>query len=136
MNADKLLARRTEVVERHKVLESVPGSGWHKDDPQRRGSEVPPPSERPVAIQDDDRVHFVGPCADAVRAAAQKAVEEFCPPGEDDGPSSPIAIHSLKVARRVAESTGDIELGTQDFNGLALAIRHVKVTVCLTALKG
>lgn len=65
METAKLLARRQVVLERHKVLESVPGSSWHPNDPdsltRHRLGEMPL-SKRPIALLDDDRVHVVGEC--------------------------------------------------------------------------
>lgn len=75
------LKRIDEVRQRARILESVPGSGFHDNDrnsitgeycsPQRKGKCRL--SENPVAFHDERDVHFIG--EDAERVA--KAIEEY-----------------------------------------------------------
>lgn len=134
--ADKvtLETRRSQVLARHKVLESVPGSGWHKDDPAFKASGHPKLTDRPVAIHDDDTVYFVGDCVGFVREEAAAACELI---GDQavQGEIPLLDIQSCKVCGSVGSGTGDtIELTPAQFNALSYGLDKVGVHVCSTQI--
>ncbi len=76
--SEELLRRANAIRARNKVLESVPGSGYHDNDkdhlgrfcaPQRRG--LPLTSDHLVPFYSEREVHFVGPDAERAMAALQ-----------------------------------------------------------------
>jgi hypothetical protein len=80
--SQELLRRANAIRDRNRVLESVPGSGYHDNDkdhlgrfcaPQRRG--LPRISDHIVPFYGERDVHFVGPDADRAMAALQKWLE-------------------------------------------------------------
>lgn len=120
-----LLDRRNQIAARHKVLVGVSGSSWHKDDPQERARlarGAVPICDKPIALQDDDLVHVVGTCADAVR----KALATYKAP--DTHPAQ--EAHAAKIIARLPEA-GDICLGTQEWMAVARALRTVGVDCVL-----
>lgn len=134
----ELTDRREAIIRRHKTLASVPGSGWHKNDPaelKRVAAGEMPLADRVVAFIDDDRVRVVGACADRVRAAlaafADAAAKELAalPPGV----AAPhMTAYAAKIAKRVAESAGDISVGTQEWNAATHALSRTG-TQCVMA---
>lgn len=122
-----LTARRDAIIARHKTLASVPGSGWHKNDPQelkRVAGGEPPLAARVVAFQDDDRVRVVGACADRVR----ESLASFVPPTYAPGAPAPhMDGYAAKIAARVAESTGDLCVPTQEWNAVIHALKSAGV---------
>ena len=73
-----LLARRADIIARHKILESVGGSGWHRKD---AGSphmlDQMPLSERPIGFVGDDEVLFVGEDVDTVKQGLAKFAARY-----------------------------------------------------------
>lgn len=130
-----LLAARTKVIERHKTLEGVAGSGWHPDDSdsltRARRKELPL-SERPVAFLDDDRVKIVGDCA----AFVLKKLNEYLALGEPGAGADALDRQAFKAAGRVVAAAGDdaIDVGTQEWNALSHALAAVSVQVVTTGV--
>jgi hypothetical protein len=135
VDVDKIVARRNALQARHEVLESVPGSGWHKDDTTARNDRdvgLPPLSRRFIAVCDDDRLYFCGPDCAQVRLALAKFAAEFQP--EED---FAIQKFAKKMAERYAATVGDvIEMPTKEFNGVAFALNHYKLPVCTVGING
>lgn len=144
MDVAYLLKRRADVVARHALLESVPGSGYHPDDEQARGEQRKgrkPLSLRPVAIQYDGRSWLVGDDVKSVRESLGVWVDRFRTEQEDHKaaaaaagiePSAPPAQarHAERVCERVAGETTDvIELQNQEFNAVLYGLREVGVLV-------
>lgn len=144
MNATELLDRRQHVVNEHKILERVQGSGFHKSDPSVRDTpdaHLPTLSQRPVGIQDDDVVYFVGPCVPLVREALKKFLELNVGTGEKtiEGFSNIQSLTMIQHARKIADlhfkrTDEVIEVSTQDFNAITLALTSVGLPVVLTGV--
>jgi len=137
MDADlltRLLAKREETLALNRAAERTRGSGWHPGDlgaeARDRANELLL-SERPVALQVDDRVYFVGGCVGPVRAACRDYAARV-------GPA--IAKEPWAYVRRAAElaarvGAGDgpvVELPTRDFNGVLHALAEEGVQVVTT----
>lgn len=137
MDTATLLGRRQQVYDRHKTLESVPGSGWHKDDSQpreTRGRGHACLSARPIAIQDDDTVYFVGPDVAVVR----EALLRFAAGNEPTlAPDAPAQKHqAVRIAKKVAGDSGDaIELTAQQFNSALYGLSEAGLLVVVTGLE-
>lgn len=151
MDVDYLLRRRATVVARHELLESVPGSGWHRDDARARAELMEgfaAISARPVAIQNDSEFYFVGPCVAIVRTGLAKFAEEYKAAREAEARAAaeantepadmvPQLRHADRMARKFAASSGDvIELGSQQFNGVVYALNAMKVLVVVAGAVG
>lgn len=136
MQTERLLKRRQDVIDRHRVLESVPGSGYHPNDAdsrERARKGEAPLSERPVALLDDDRIHVAGPDAAAVRAALARHVESFGGAPLDRADEK----YALQISRRVAASGGELlTLPTREWNACLLALAHQGVQVVLADANG
>jgi len=139
-----LLARRRAVVDWHRTLESVPGSGWHRDDAQPRETRdrgLARLSDRPVGIQDDDLVYFCGPDVAAVTAALRGFVEKTTAGDPerlaDRLGESGLLRHALKVARRYADRTDAVlTVPSQDYNGCLFALADAGIVVVGADLRG
>lgn len=134
MQSADLLKRRAEIVERHKVLESVPGSGLHADDAEakaRAHAGHALHSERIVAIQDDDRVYVCGPDV----AVVLDACKAWLPEGEKvANPQNNVAVYAVKCCKRLLEKpAGDVlDFFTQEWNAILHALIEQKLQVVLT----
>lgn len=131
-----LLARRESVKNRLKVLCSVPGSGWHKNDANdkiRTEAGEMPVSERIVALQDDGRICIVGPDVAVVLAGLAEYVKQVDPFTIVDQ----IDKQAFLMARRVVEEEkGDaIRLHTQDWNCCNWALRKIGIQAIITDAK-
>lgn len=105
---------RDGVITHAKVLESVPGSGWHPDDADsqvRQRRKEKPLSERPVAVQDDDRVYIVGADVATVKDALKAYLEKHTAP-----PTTALDAGIIRCSRRACEAGDVICLPTQDWN--------------------
>lgn len=155
-----LLARRAEVAARAKILCSVSGSGWHKNDPaeaERRAAGHVPLTEKVIGLKDDDRVYLVGPCvatvvrglgayAEGVLAAKATRREEIAAAEAQlaADPESRVRVpeeleyaaverHAFAVARRWARFAGpELCLPVQDWNGALLALAQVGVQAVIS----
>lgn len=137
MDTTSLLARRGAVLARHKTLESVPGSGWHKDDAMFRGTGETPISKRPIAIQCDDTFYFLGDCVPVVREALEEFVEKHTSSDKEPSERTAQQIHALKIAKAVAAGSEDvIELPSQWFNSCLYALHETGVKVVTTGATG
>lgn len=137
--------RRQDILDRHKLLESVPGSGWHADDPDslvRQRHKKPPLTERIMAIQDNDRIHFVGPCAERLRkwlgTFAAKVQEMSAKAKAAEQPEPDVLNYGLKWqanvlrhAKKVLSQEGDVELSSQDWNYIISALTVMGIHVVL-----
>ncbi len=143
MDLAKLQNRRAEVAARAKLLVSVGGSGWHKDDPQEKerldkgGVSI---TKKVVGLLDDDRVYLVGD--DAVRVLAglkeyTDGIDSQKKLAFDTGGTldmTPTERHAFNVARRTtASAEGVVALSTQDWNGMLLAMSVVGVHCTLAS---
>lgn len=144
MDTDYLLKRRATIVARHETLESVSGSGWHKDDAQALGEArkgMVPISQRPVAISNDGTFYFCGPCVAAVRAhlsafvARAKAEREehlaaAKAAGVDPSERTAQAVQAEQVSAKVTGGDSDvIVLPSNEFNAILYGLREVGVDV-------
>ena len=95
MPKNDLLARAAALIERNKVLQSVPGSGYHDTDVDFHGKLVaphmrhlpggqepgaqslPPISDHVIAFFGERSVVFVGPCAERVLAALRAYRDKY-----------------------------------------------------------
>lgn len=73
---EALLAKREKVIQYHLNHESVPESPWSPSNPAMqlqtlRGDKIL--SERPISIQDDDRVFVVGECVSKVDSPSRRS---------------------------------------------------------------
>lgn len=133
MDVAKVKARRQAVIDYHKKRESIPESpmsAQHPDMRNRDGSQKILHSTRLVTIQDDDRIYVVEPDADVVRSA----LSEWLSKREDNRASSNVEQFATKSARRVSALTGDMDLGTQEWNGCLYALMEMGVPVVSTDL--
>lgn len=136
----KLLERRAAVAARHKVLASVSGSGWHKTDAQeaeRIGKGRLPLCERPIAIQDDDRVWIVGPDVGSVMEllGAFLQIQQADDVADPDREKSTMEKFAAKCANRVIAAGGDsICLPTQDWNSINFALHAAGVDCVITGI--
>lgn len=134
MDLAVLEARRATVIARHELLESVPGSGWHPDDPPRRdarGSDVVPLSQRPTQIDVDTVGYFVGPDVPVVRAAL--AAYAARPGNEDD---LPMIVQTRAIAKRLAEEDGPaIVMPGSDRNNVCLALAEEGIRIVSAGLR-
>lgn len=127
-----LVAKRERVIDRHRTLESVQGSGWHPSDPAMRqqreqGDPLCSLSEAVVAFVDDDRVRVVGPCV--------RRVWELCDAREFGGSTEAVERHADRVADRVAESesdTAELSFPSQEWNAILLVLTAARVRVVTT----
>lgn len=140
-----LLKRRQEIIDRHRTLESVPGSGYHPDDPTareaaRRGEK--PLSERIVALKDDEDICVVGPDA----ARLRQLLGTFCrklkelqaesrAAGQDEPDvlnfGLPWQICVVRYTARVMATEGDVRVPTQQWNYLNSVLQAMRVDVVL-----
>ena len=136
MDSTKLAARRQAVIDKHKQHEGVPQSPLSPQHPDMQdrdefGKSVTKMlhSERPVAIQEDDRVFLCGSCAEKFKAACA-AWDQSNPANETD---TGIIKSCRKNCKKVAAQTGDVlELSTQNFNACLHALNEQGVLVVLT----
>lgn len=132
MDLVQLQKRRSEVAARAKVLVSVGGSGWHKDDPMERDRLAKggvPITEKVVGLIDDDRVYVVGDDTKKVLAGLKCFIDGVASQKKQalesgtDLEWSPQERHALAVAKRsVATEDGVIAFSTQDWNGMLFAL--------------
>ena len=137
----KFLERRASVAARNKTIASVSGSGWHKTDPQERERIAKGHMAlcaRPIAIQDDDRIHIVGACLPIVLAGLGRFLEaEAVKDAADrDREKSTMEKFASKVCRRsLAEAGESLVLPTQDWNGVSYALHAVGIDCVLAGLQ-
>jgi hypothetical protein len=130
------LKRQKTVRELHKKVESTPGSGWHLRDPgaEKRDHETKL-SERPIAIQEDDKIHIVGEDAVKVLAGLRAYETKMTPLLNDDMPL--FKKRTLKAITRVLESKPDpnhFTVGTQTWNYCVNALADMGIHCCITDL--
>ena|ERR1700727_2031775 len=127
---------RQKVIDRHKLLESVSDCPWSPDHPIMKeqmfqGDKIL--SERPTAIQVDDRVHIVAECVPVVRAAMQSFMAKAAADPEKDLIGNGIKFQkaTIKNCERAIAQGDHMELPTQDWNYClaALAAENVKVVI-------
>jgi hypothetical protein len=139
-----LLDRRKAIVDSNTTAEKTRNSGWHPADAgaeaRERNKELSL-SERPVILQDNDRIHVVGPCCgkvtDALKAfiATLKSETDAARAAGDDDPDFlncglKYQSQAVKFAN-LAISQGDhINLTTQEWNyvNTILGVQNVQVS--------
>lgn len=143
MDLSQLQKRRSEVAARARVLVSVSGSGWHKDDPWEReriakgGVSI---AEKIVGLLDDDRVYVVGEDAKKVLIGLKcfsdgvaKQKKEALDAGIDLD-WSPQERHALSIAKRADSSaSGVLTFSTQEWNGMLFALSGTGVHCTLAS---
>lgn len=135
-----LFERREKVKARHKVLASVSGSGWHKDDEserRRRDAGEMPMAERPVAIQDDDRILIVAQDVQIVQDGLRKFLATDGAKIEANQNAEHVEKFAVKLAKRVLletkETAETITVSTQEWNGVNFALAKVGISCVLTS---
>lgn len=136
---DDLLKVTEETLAAHRALERQRGSGWHPADPgalqrEERGELFL--SERPVAVQDNDRVHVVGEQVARVRAALEAFLARLAADPETDliGSGEKYQRSVAAMCRRALAQGGHIELPTQEWNYANEALRAQGVQAALASL--
>jgi hypothetical protein len=137
VDKELLLKRRQAVLDRLLVLESVPGSGCHDNDPLgpvKKGE--PRHSDRPVLVHDEHESYFAG--EDAARCAAVLAAYH-----EREYPlltreTEPQLYRAVKAAGAVERFEGSDVLRVPRLlvNDVIYALRAEGVPVTGTGLKG
>ena len=131
------LARRADIIARHKILESVGGSGWHRKD---AGSphmlDQMPLSERPIGFVGDDEVLFVGEDVDTVKQGLAKFAARY--EGQEIPEDAAQLIRTLKavpgqIARR--QHDGEYAIPRGKWNDINFALHDVGVICCITQLE-
>lgn len=127
-----LLKRREEVVAANQKAETSRGSGWHPGDPgaEARDHELPL-SRRPVALQEDDYVHLVGPDVAAVKAALEKVVA-LCAADPEAFLGVAFTAKVARCARKALAQGDSLTLPTQEWNYALQGLHAVGLQVCLT----
>lgn len=131
----ELLKKREETIAFHKNQESVPESPWSPDHPAMKEALLKGDkllSDRPMAIQDDDRIHVVGECVSKVKAALHSFLDKVAA-----APDVDLSNHGLKFQASVVKNCKralamvDLEMPTQDWNYClaALAVENVKLVI-------
>jgi hypothetical protein len=131
-----LLARRQAVIDRHKTLESVKACPWSPENNLMKADMakgVLPLSQRVTAVQDDDRVHVVGPDVDVVKAGLASFVERVAAKPDDD-----LVGHGLRFQDKIVKfckrwsTAPELAFPTVEWNWCLMALGVEGVQCCLT----
>lgn len=142
-----LLKRRDEIQAIILNAEKTRGSGWHPGDPgmeQREKRGESPLSERPIILQDNDRIHVVGPSMVKIQAGLQRFLEKLEKARErarENGWDEPdLLTHGLRYQENVvrlvrkALDQESLNLSTQEWNYLGTALGHLGIQVVHSAV--
>jgi len=133
-----LLARRQAVLERFKVLESVPGSGCHDSDPSgpvKQGQVRH--SQRPVLLIDDQECWLVGDDVHMVLGTVAAYVEREKPNLSAD--SLPEVLRACNVANLLRPSSNgspELKLARRHANDVIYMCGEMGLPVNGTGVKG
>lgn len=133
----ELIERRQVIKERHLVLESVGGSGWHRKDPNSPHMlDEMLLSERPIAFIGDDDVIFVGECAERVEQGLKNFAQRYplnrIPADNDQMMRSAKSVIAV-LSRPQYEGRYVIPRGK--WNDCAYALRVEGIICCSTSLE-
>ena len=134
-----LLARRSAVIERFKVMESVPQSPWSPDHPlmqaaMREGQILG--SLRPVCLIDDARRYFVGPDVATVLDACRKFVATKSPDETLAAVPQQAAIVCQMLLDDHFESAPNVlRMTNQEFNHVMVAMTAAGFQVASTGVR-
>jgi hypothetical protein len=131
--------RRTAILTRHAMLETVPESPWHPQHPNSpRAKGQPDLSQRPIAFVGNKYAFFVGDCAVRCLAALKAYHEREFPRLDDDTQDAQrreIEIAGEAALSALADGTKMLRFDRAEWNDATSALGAMGIVVCTTGEK-
>ena len=130
---------RNAVKDRHATLESVPGSGWHPNDPSSPAKQLQMPlAQRPVLIHGEFDSHFAQQdFAQVQQALAKTAALKQSGNFQHLEPSEKKVINVAgDYAAQDPEADGSLKIRNVQLNDVLRALEMQGVLACATGLEG